>query len=106
MSASRSTRAQCVATTRLLAEELALIGELWFRLGRSESRGQGFYRAARWVDREAHDLTALAREGNLGVVSWLDIESRDLIQEIVANGSASLLAELREEYLGPSPVGD
>ena len=91
---------------RRLAEELALIGELWLRLGRSESRGQGFYRAARWIDREAHDLTALAREGNLGVVSWLDIDSRELVQEIVANGSTSLLAELREEYLGLSPVSD
>ena len=91
---------------RRLAEDLALIGELWLRLGRSESRGQGFYRAARWIDREAHDLMALAREGNLGVVTWLDAESRELVQEIVASGSASLLAELRDEYLGSSPASD
>lgn len=89
---------------RRLAEELSLIGELWLRLGRSESRGQAFYRAARLIDREAHDLTALAREGNLGVVTWLDAGSRQLVDEIVATGSASLLTELRNEYL-ESPSG-
>jgi hypothetical protein len=89
---------------RALAADLALIGELWLRLGRSESRGQSFYRASRWIDREVHDLTALAREGNLGVVTWLDAPSYEVVQEIVATGDSSLLADLSREYLEP-PLG-
>jgi len=76
-----------------------MIGELWLRLGRLESRGQAFYRAARWVDREGHDLMVLAREGNLGVVSWLDRESRDQVEEIAVNDRSTLLEELYREYL-------
>lgn len=89
---------------RALAADLALIGELWLRLGRSESRGQSFYRASRWIDLEVHDLTALAREGNLGVVTWLDAPSSEVVQEIVATGDSLLLAALRQEYLEP-PLG-
>ncbi len=84
---------------RRLAELLASIGELWLRLGRAESRGQVFYRDARWVDRDTHDLMVLAREGNLGVVTWLDDDSRRAIQEIAARDESTLFQELRREYL-------
>jgi hypothetical protein len=90
-------------SNRELAEKLALIGELWLRLGRAESRGQSFYRASRWVDREAHDLARLAREGNLGVVSWLDAPSRDVLQELATTGASNLLTDLLQQYLDPSP---
>jgi len=84
---------------RRLAGSLASIGELWLRLGRAESRGQAFYRAARWVDRDNHDLMVLAREGNLAVVTWLDDDSRRVIQEIAARDESTLLQEVRREYL-------
>lgn len=87
---------------RRLAELLTSIGELWLRLGKAESRGQSFYRAARWVDRESHDLVLLARDGNLGVVTWLDEDSREVIEEIAAEDRSTLLAELRGEYLEPT----
>lgn len=88
-----------LVNNRRLAGLLASIGELWLRLGRAEPRGQAFYRAARWIDRDNHDLLILAREGNLGVVDWLDDESRRVILEIAARDESSLLADLRLEYL-------
>lgn len=88
-----------LAHNRQLAELLSSIGDLWLRLGRPETRGQSFYRAARLVDRESHDLMVLAREGNLGVVSWLDDDSRQAILEIADREVSSLLEDLRREYL-------
>jgi hypothetical protein len=90
-------------SNRALSEKLALVGELWLRLGRAESRGQSFYRASRLVDREAHDLAMLAREGNLGVVTWLDAPSRDVLQEVATTGASRLLADLLQQYLDPAP---
>lgn len=83
-----------------LAEQLATAGELWLRVGRSESGGQNLFRSARWVDRESHDLSTLCREGNLGVFPWLDPTSSRVITEFVTEGSASLVQELEREYLG------
>ena len=88
-----------LSVNRQLAGILASIGELWLRLGKAESRGQAFYRAARWVDREKYDLKTLASEDNLGVVSWLDDDSRQVIQESALQGESRLLAELKNEYL-------
>lgn len=85
---------------RRLAEQLALAGELWLRLGRSESGGQELYRSARWVERETHDLSSLCREGNIGVFPWLDALSREVITEVVATGAATLVQDLEREYLG------
>jgi hypothetical protein len=85
---------------RRLAGTLAAAGDLWLRLERAEPQGQAFYRTARWVDREAHDLIALAREGNLSVVSWLDAASRSVIEEVARTGESTLVAELRREYAG------
>ena len=88
-----------LARNRWLAGNLSMVGELWLRLERGEAKGQAFYRAARWIDRETHDLTALAREGNLGVVSWLDADSSEVVEELVTEGRTSLLEELRRAYL-------
>lgn len=88
---------------RQLAGFLVSIADLWLRLGRAESRGHSFYRSARWVDRESHDLALLAREGNLSVVDWLDTHSRAVIEETAATGTSSLLEELRQEFLLQSP---
>jgi hypothetical protein len=91
-------------SNRRLAAELAWIGELWLRLGKAEARGQAFYRASRWVDREPHDVAALAREGNLGVIDWLESADREVIDEVVATGESSLLSELRRQYLDSAPL--
>jgi hypothetical protein len=85
---------------RRLAEQLASAGEVWLRVGRSESGGQGLYRSARGVDRESHDLSALCREGNLGVFTWLDPLSSQVITDFVKTGSSTLVQELEAEYLG------
>jgi len=88
-----------LVNNRRVAGILASIGELWLRLERTESRGQAFYRAARWVDDDNHDLVAMAREGNLGVLTWLDKESRQVIHESATRHTAELWEELQREYL-------
>lgn len=86
---------RAVRSNRRLAGALALAGELWLRLGRPERQGEALYRAARLADQTDLDLEALAREGNLGVLEWLDPVGRELIE----GGASPLLAELRQEYL-------
>jgi hypothetical protein len=76
------------------------VGELWLRLGRPVGRGQAFLRAMRWVDRSRRSLAALAREGNLGVLPWLDAESAQLVEEVLLGGSCALLDQLLAEYVG------
>lgn len=78
-----------------LAGELASLGELCLRLGEPEPRGQALLRAARFVERAGHDLAALAREGNLGVLPWLDGEPRRVVEEVLGGGRPTLRGELR-----------
>jgi hypothetical protein len=92
---------RAVRANRRLAGALALSGELWLRLGRPERQGEALYRAARLADQTDLDLEALAREGNLGVLEWLDPVGRELIE----GGPSPLLAELRQEYL-QAPLPD
>jgi hypothetical protein len=70
---------------RRLAAALALIGELWLRLGRPVTQGQSYF--------------AAARGANLGVLGWLDPASREVVEEWQRSGDSSLLAELLSEYL-------
>jgi hypothetical protein len=88
-----------LAHNRWLAGELAIIGELWLRIERSEARGQAFFRAARLIDETNRDIQVLCSEGNLGVIPWLDDPSREVIEELVAAGRSSLREELEAEYL-------
>lgn len=90
---------RALAHNRWLAGELAVIGELWLRVERSESRGQAFFRAARLIDEADRDIQVLSSEGNLGVIPWLDPPSREVIEELVADGRSSLREELEAEYL-------
>jgi hypothetical protein len=90
---------RALAHNRWLAGELAIIGELWLRIERSESRGQAFFRAARLIDEADRDIQVLCSEGNLGVIPWLDPPIREVIEELVADGRSSLRQELEAEYL-------
>jgi len=92
------------ARNRWIGGVVALAGELWLRLGRPVEQGQAFYRAARWIDRTAYDLEALAREGNLAVLP-LDPASREIVGECAATGESARLARLLEEYLAPGKTG-
>lgn len=84
---------------RRIGGVLALIAELWLRLGRSEEQGQAFFRDARWIDETHYDVEAVADEGNLAVLP-LDPASRDLVAQTVETGEAALLNELLAEYVG------
>lgn len=84
---------------RALAGHLARAGDLCQRLDYPEGRAQAYYQAARWVDGEEHDVAAIAREGNLGVVEPLGSESRALLEELVQEGYSRLLDDLEEQYL-------
>jgi hypothetical protein len=92
---------------RRIGEVLALIAELWLRLGRPVEQGQAFYRSARWVDETAYDLEALAHEGNLAVIKAFDGRSLAAVAEVVETGESELLAELLAEYVAPrGPEGE
>ncbi len=84
---------------RRIAGVLALAAELWLRLGRPVGQGQDLYATARQVDRTAYDLSALAREGNLGFLGWLSGLGREVVAEQAATGGSTLLAALLAEYL-------
>jgi hypothetical protein len=76
------------------AGALAAAGELCLWLGEPESRAQSLLRAARFAERAAHDLAALARDGNLGVLPWLDGEEREVVAAAVEGSEPRLLREL------------
>ncbi len=84
---------------RRIGGVLALIAELWLRLGRSAEQAQSFFRAARWIDATQYDVEAVADEGNLAVLP-LDPASRDIVAEMAATGEVALVNELLEEYVG------
>jgi hypothetical protein len=83
---------------RRIGGTLALVAELWLRLGRSEEQGQAFFRAARWIDTTQYDVEAVSDEGNLSVLP-LDPASRDLVAEMVESGEVALVDELLTEYV-------
>lgn len=91
------------AANRWLAAALGLVADLWLRLGRPVGRGQAYYRAMRWLDRSPRDVEALRREGNLGVLPWLDPESRRVVEDMLEHGRSHLLEELLAEYVGARP---
>lgn len=78
-----------------IAGELAALGELCLRLGEPEPRAQALLRAARFVERAGHDLAALARDGNLGVLPWLEGEPRRVVEELLGGAQPTLRGELR-----------
>ena len=89
---------------RRCAGELRLAAELYHLLGRPEVEAQRLLRSARWIDREDHDLAALAAESNLTIVDWFDSTSRRLIEEVLSEGSSALVAGLKDEYTRPEAL--
>lgn len=89
------------ARDRRLAAALQEAGDLWLRLGRSEGIGESLLAASRRLAAESRDVTALAREGNLGLLSWLSPTAREVITEQSGAGS-DLLRELRRAWSGGS----
>jgi hypothetical protein len=87
------------AANREAAGLLALGGELHLRLGRL-APSQCYFRAARWIDQSSFDLRALAREGNLHVLPWLDPASRAIVEEWGETGRSASVEALLEEYAG------
>ncbi|HLF56861.1 MAG TPA: hypothetical protein VI942_08450 [Thermoanaerobaculia bacterium] len=90
-----------VSRNREVATQLAECGELWLRLGRSESEGVGLLAAARRVEQISLDISALAREGNLAVLDFLSPAGKRVVEE-ASEGDPGLVAELRSAWLGGS----
>lgn len=86
------------AGEREAAGLLALAGELHLRLDH-EPRAQACFRAARFLDRTHYDLRALAHEGNLPVLHWLDEDGRKVVGEWAAEGRSATMEALMAEYL-------
>lgn len=85
------------AANREAAGLLALAGEIHLRLGRLVP-SQACFRAARWIDQSNHSLRALAREGNLHVLPWLDPRCRSIVDEWSEAGDSATVEALLAEY--------
>lgn len=86
-------------SNRRLAARLVQIADLWLRLGKAEAPAQELFRAARWIERSEHDLAALARDGNLGVLSWLEGPARRQLEAALDEDPPRVLGELRAAWL-------
>jgi len=87
-----------LAVRRRVAGDLARAGDLLLVTG-DEVAAQGLLLAARRLDGEALDLEALVREGNLGVLEWLDQASAAAVRESLARGRSRVLSELLARFL-------
>lgn len=85
------------APNRQLAGLLALAGELHVRLDRL-APGQACFRAARGVDQSPNDIRALARDGNLHVLPWLDPMCRSIVDEWSEAGTSATVDALLSDY--------
>src|SRR6185436_7853825 len=77
-----------------VAGTLAACGELCLLLGEPESRAQALLRAARFAEREGRDLTALARDGHLPVLPWLEGDALQVANEAAAGVEPELWQQL------------
>ena len=89
-----------VKSNRKIAEQLALAGELWLRMGRAVGPGQGLLRAARGAESTHRDLAAVASEDNLKVLDWLDARSRDIVTQWSTEARSDRVERLVGQYLG------
>lgn len=72
--------------------------ELAVRLRESEADCAALFAAARRVESTPHDLAALAREGNLGVLDWPSATVREMVEQLLAGGAAERLDRLRRRW--------
>ena len=77
-----------------IAGALASCGELCSLLGEPESRAQALLRAARFAEREGRDLAALARDGHLPVLPWLEGEALEVAAQAAAGAEPQLWRQL------------
>ncbi len=84
-----------------IAGVLTSCGELCLLLGEPETRAQTLLRAGRFAEREGRDLAALAREGNLAVLPWLEGEALQVATEVAGGAEARLSRQLLDR-LGSS----
>ena len=77
-----------------IAGVLTSCGELCLLLGEPETRAQTLLRAGRFAEREGRDLAALAREGNLAVLPWLEGEALQVATEVAGGAEARLWRQL------------
>jgi hypothetical protein len=97
--APRTPRSQ---RNRDLATALAEAGHLVLRLGGSEAEGQALLASARHLEATPLDVPALAREGNLPVLSWLSPGAREMVAELVESGRSQRLEGLLLDWRAPA----
>ena len=90
---------------RRIGAVLALIGELSSRMGDPTSLAQTFLRAARGAETTRRDLVALVREGNLGLLEWVDSRTEEVVSTVSEGEVPDLLASLFERYSGAGSGG-
>jgi hypothetical protein len=83
-----------LAVRRRVAGDLALAGDLLLLTTGDEVAAQNLLLAARRLDSESLDLEALVREGNLGLLDWLDDASTMAVLEALERGRSRVLSEL------------
>jgi hypothetical protein len=81
------------AFERRVAAEFAAIAELLLIHGESPAQAQEFFRVAAWLEETQHDVRAMAREGNLGLVPPLAPALRPLVEELAAGATRSVTLE-------------
>lgn len=87
-----------------LTRNLELAGALWetaelaLRLRTSEAECAGLFAAARRVEATPHDLAALAREGNLGVLEWPSPVALEVVEQLLSSGASGRLDALRHQW--------
>ncbi|MDX1502136.1 MAG: hypothetical protein R3325_07220 [Thermoanaerobaculia bacterium] len=89
-----------LVVTRGAAGHLAQIADLELALGGSEVVAQSFFRAARRLEEEPHDLKALLREGNLAILTWLEDDPRQAVEEFLRRGGSVALESRRARFGG------
>lgn len=86
------------------ARNLELAGALWeaaelaLRLRDSEADCAALFAAARRAESTGHDLVALAREGNLGVLEWPSPQALALVGDLAGGGTSAWLDGLRRRW--------